>query len=934
MNTAVPTPGAATEKDVIAGDDFFCAQVSEHTEALALAARLIEDCSHFAEGVRLLVSDSPLATPVTEVTGERLVASISPEKMLLASGVVEFIRRLGSEVRGGDYFLTTMVTEISALSPFTHLGKQLEVLQSLRDRGCRPVDLPADQDSAYTALLELSKELNISLEYLLGNLDKAILLFETLGVRDTTLNLSGLFHNYQSGFLDTVLDGSRSVVAAEILGRAKQLEANGFTACIFDQGKFNKKLSDIDIDALDRVSEETEQRYDVAPEEFLRFIDVCLSKQERKLEQAPALALRELLACFKFTELEREVVARPAVVKQDDPLRWRETELGRALVCLRHNLNWLAVSIGIKAAGDLAAYSRDDEILSRIEELQELAGGYQITIPSGRSGAVAEPRFSELSEDDLVFDLYCLAVLEKKGFSEVLDAAISTLQVIRTLENREPIVDLSALIRARLAGESYVTLLGTQGLILRNAPIVMALEDLRALSDKVKLTVQCADNSVKPVADISVEEFRRAIILMGRHTRMPHSPERILAVISDRVVPEIRALPAKVIAPTGHDLNRIVDLAVDGVPPRYPLRRPWTKLNLDPMITHGSCLQPGIRNCLGCPVNSLYGLVMKSALACGYGEVITYEATGCFEVYSGIWPYTGKTQPSVHGVFGGVASEMLGGLAAKRARARYAGKPQRVNGDAAKILHLGWAGDGATFDIGFGNVSGLFSRLQKLSKDELDDQLHQRALYVCYDNEGYQNTGNQYSAATSPGGNTTTNPQGKNQPIGNDMRKKPIVEIVAEHGVPLAARMNIHRQEHLTRVVARALEDGDRGSFVHFLQPCTTGWKFAADSLTYDLSYLSEEGGLFTPVTIEEGVAYLEIYPTARDPGDSFLELQARFRHLLGAGSSAKEHVERVMDYHRQEWERTLRLTGYDGEIAQADRFGYLEEEHRMPRVC
>ena len=388
------------------------------------------------------------------------------------------------------------------------------------------------------------------------------------------------------------------------------------------------------------------------------------------------------------------------------------------------------------------------------------------------------------------------------------------------------------------------------------------------------------------------------------------------------------------IAPTGHDLNRIVDLAVDGVPPRYPLRRPWTKLNLDPMITHGSCLQPGIRNCLGCPVNSLYGLVMKSALACGYGEVITYEATGCFEVYSGIWPYTGKTQPSVHGVFGGVASEMLGGLAAKRARARYAGKPQRVNGDAAKILHLGWAGDGATFDIGFGNVSGLFSRLQKLSKDELDDQLHQRALYVCYDNEGYQNTGNQYSAATSPGGNTTTNPQGKNQPIGNDMRKKPIVEIVAEHGVPLAARMNIHRQEHLTRVVARALEDGDRGSFVHFLQPCTTGWKFAADSLTYDLSYLSEEGGLFTPVTIEEGVAYLEIYPTARDPGDSFLELQARFRHLLGAGSSAKEHVERVMDYHRQEWERTLRLTGYDGEIAQADRFGYLEEEHRMPRVC
>ena len=54
--------------------------------------------------------------------------------------------------------------------------------------------------------------------------------------------------------------------------------------------------------------------------------------------------------------------------------------------------------------------------------------------------------------------------------------------------------------------------------------------------------------------------------------------------------------------------------------------------------------------------------------------------------------------------------------------------------------------------------------------------------------------------------------------MGNDMKKKPIVEIIADHGVPFSARLNIHRQEHITRVIARALEDGDRGSFVHFLQ--------------------------------------------------------------------------------------------------------------------
>ncbi len=904
--------------------------------SLALAEQIIEDCRRFTDGVRLLVSDRPLATPVDELTAERLLSYLVPEKILLASGVAEFMRRMGSELRRGDYFLTALVEDMDALPAFTHLDRQLEALQRLASKGCRFVDLPDDPASAYSALLELSKELNISLEYLLGNLNKVILLTGATGIRDLMLNLSGLYHNFQSGFLELELSGASAIGSSELLRRATKLETCGITACMFDRGKFNKKLSGTDANGLDQVIEEAEQQYCVEPGEFRRFIDLCLSAEEDRVARAPALSMRELLACFKFSEDERDIVALPAVVKQDDPLRWRETELGKALVCLRDSLNWLAVSIGIKAAGNLEAFTQDETYRTRVEQLRELAGGYQITVPCGREGVVIERTVSDLSIEDILFNLYCLAVLEKRGLTEVLDTAISILEVIRTLENHDPIVDLGALTSARLAGESYATLLGTQGLILRNAPIVSALEELWALSGKVELTVQCAEGTVKRVQDTSVEEFRRAVILMGRRTRVPHSPERILAVITDLVVPEIRALPAKVIERGSHDLGRIVDLSVDGVPARYPLRRPWRKIDLDPMISLGCGLEPGLRNCLGCPVNALYGTVTKTAQVCGFEDIITYEATGCFEVYSGIWPYTGKTQPSVHGVFGGVPSEMLGGLAAKRARARYARKQNGgvcANSNGGKVLHLGWGGDGATFDIGFGNLSGLFSRLQKLDTDELEADLHQRAMYVCYDNEGYQNTGNQYSAATAPGGNTTTNPQGKDQPFGNDMRKKPIVEIVAEHGVPLAARMNIHRQEHMTRVVARALQDGDRGSFLHFLQPCTTGWKFTSDSLTYDLSHLSEEGGLFTPVTIEEGIAYLEIYPTARDPGDSFLKLQARFKHLLGAGSSAKEHIEKVMDYYRQEWQRTLRLTGYDREIPRADRLGYLEEEHRMPRV-
>ena len=75
------------------------------------------------------------------------------------------------------------------------------------------------------------------------------------------------------------------------------------------------------------------------------------------------------------------------------------------------------------------------------------------------------------------------------------------------------------------------------------------------------------------------------------------------------------------------------------------------------------------------------------------------------------------------------------------------------------------------------------------------------------------------------------------------------------------------------------------------------------------------------------------MYPTPRNPGDSFLKLQARFKHLLGGGAVEKKQVQRVLDYYAAEWLRNVRLGGFEGEIPYADRLAYLEEEHRKPRV-
>jgi|GEM_PF-205005 len=915
-------------------NEFFCSSADDRELAETRAKKLIEKCSALPSGVNLLISEQPLATSVAELDVERFMGLVPADKYHVVRIIIEIAHLLNVEIRPDNYLVDNIIKELDKLPAFTTFKEEYyQILDVLKKSGLKLKDMPDSTEQTHKMLLELSKKSSIAPEYLIGNFNKVALLCRLFGVRDRTLNISSQYHNYFYGSEDVVLISEISTPVPNLLKRATQLSKNGVRITLFNKGKFNQKMTELSEEKLQELLNEHDENYDVEEGTFAHFISSILHNEEQRLKKTPDLSLNELIKAVKFSSREREaVVFSSASAQMGEPHSWKESELGQALMKMRNNLNWLTVSIGIEAAGDLEQNHKNELLQTQVRNLQKLAGSYVITLSTGQTGVLSERRISEITPEELLFDLYCLAVLEKYQMKEVVKTATAILTLICQLENRDPAIDLDILIKARLNGEPYVSLLGTQGLIMRNTPLINALDALRSLKNKVSLSIETRDNKQVPITEIPIEAFRQSILLMGRCLQSRPEPERILGIINERIVPEITKLPVQVIAKGEHKLEWIVELAMAGIPARYPLRRPWKKLDLGPSVSHGSYLEPGTRNCLGCPVNNLYGLVMKSALGADYEEIITYEATGCFEVYSGIWPYTGKKTPSIHGVFGGVPSEMLGGYAAKRARTRYELK-KGVTPSSQKTLHLGWGGDGATFDIGFGNLSGLFSRLQKITKDELEGDLHQRALYVCYDNEGYQNTGNQYSAASAPGGHTTTNPRGEAQTIGNDLCKKPIAEIVTDHGVSFVARLNIHRQEHITRVISRALEDGDKGGFIHFLQPCTTGWKFASDHLTYDLSHLSEEGGLFSPVTFEYGTPYLEIYPTPRNPGKSFLQMQARFRHLLGGGNIAKQNMCLVTEYYQNEWDRNLKLTGFDGEIPQADRFEYLEDEHRMPKI-
>ncbi|MBI1748793.1 MAG: hypothetical protein HYR55_19735 [Acidobacteria bacterium] len=915
---------------------FFYSPVATRAAAQPVAQAILDKNLDLPKGVCLFLTDGPLPAKVGNLSADKLADLIPLEKINLAQDIVNAIHYLGAEVGEGDYYLLTIMEEISHLPPLTRFSRlHFEALDGLRKKGVRFSDLPATLDEARDGLIEWSQQrVRVAIEYLLGNLEKTIKLLRLLGVRKKTINVSSLFHNFLSGFFEVDLSTAEPMDTLQILARAAALREQGVIYEIYRRSEFNCALADLSPGELESALLETSDSYGISEEIFRKFMAMNFSTEARRLAATPEISIEKLMTFFRFSERDAQIVAVPTAPDLEDPRRWKETELGKACRALSRGIDWSEFSAGIRAAGDIEAHRRNRGLRAQVGQVKQLAEGFLVTLPALNGEKPGAEGIHELSEDDLLVRLYGVAVLEKRNLEEVLGTAISSLNLIRQLENREASVALYELLSARLKGESLVAVLGAQGIVLRNSPIAMAMEKLKELSYKVSFTLAVDGGRQLPLTSAGIDDFRRGVLLMSRKSSARHSPEQVLTSIMDRIVPEIAFLPALVIDQTqSHDLGRIVELALAGIPPRYPLRRPWERIDSDRLALLGSGLEPGIRNCLGCPVNVLYGHVVKTALAMGFLDIITYEATGCFEVYSGIYPYTGKKIPTLHGVFGAAPSEMLGGLAARRARLRYALKSAQKNGQPDHVLHLGWGGDGGTFDIGFGNLSGLFSRLQRIMGDELDQHLTQRALYVCYDNEGYQNTGNQYSAATSPGGNTTTYPQGAARPAGSDLRKKPIVEIIADHGVSLSARLGIHRPEHISRVVSRALADGDRGAFIHFLQPCTTGWKFTADNIAYDLAWLAEAGGLFTPVTIEHGVAYMEVYPTGRNPERAFMEMQARFKHLLSSGPVAKNYLDRVMGYYRTEWERVLRLTGFAGEIRGAHRLAYLEPEHRRPKI-
>ncbi|MBU2572151.1 MAG: pyruvate synthase [Gammaproteobacteria bacterium] len=168
------------------------------------------------------------------------------------------------------------------------------------------------------------------------------------------------------------------------------------------------------------------------------------------------------------------------------------------------------------------------------------------------------------------------------------------------------------------------------------------------------------------------------------------------------------------------------------------------------------------------------------------------------------------------------------------------------------------SGDGSAYGMGVSATSGAIDR-------GLD------FLYICYDNEGYGNTGQQFSA----GAKTSTS----KGPRGYPGYKKDLFALWAANKPAYVATVIGAEPLDLARKIEKATQlKGSR--LIIALSPCPTGWDFDPKEST-EIGRLAVKTGVWPLKEYQDGrVSHTKI-PKERLPVEDYLKVQGRFAHLF-----------------------------------------------------
>ena len=263
-------------------------------------------------------------------------------------------------------------------------------------------------------------------------------------------------------------------------------------------------------------------------------------------------------------------------------------------------------------------------------------------------------------------------------------------------------------------------------------------------------------------------------------------------------------------------------------------------------------LGTGTPMCAGCggleALHEIYDVLGEKTVFVNAAGCMTLLATYPFTPFRGSWLYTAMASAPAGAQGIRDALDIL--LESKRIK-----KEEDLD-----VVVL--TGDGSAYGMGLSATSGAMER-------DLD------FIYICYDNEGYGNTGQQYSGATPHAAKTATS-KGAHGFAGY---KKDLFSIWAAHKPAYVATVIGAEPLDLARKIEKARSmKGPR--MITALSPCPTGWDFDP-SLSADIGKLAVQTGVWPLKEYVDGKVQHTKLPHPRKPIEEYLIKQGRFRHLF-----------------------------------------------------
>jgi len=271
-------------------------------------------------------------------------------------------------------------------------------------------------------------------------------------------------------------------------------------------------------------------------------------------------------------------------------------------------------------------------------------------------------------------------------------------------------------------------------------------------------------------------------------------------------------------------------------------------------LPRSHALSPGTAMCAGCggleALHEVLDVLGRKTVVVNAAGCMTLLANYPYTPFHGSWLYTSMASAPAG------AQGVRDALDILRDRGRLA-----ADDDLTAVV---LTGDGSAYGMGLSATSAAIER-------GLD------FIYLCYDNEGYGNTGQQSSGATPHGAKTATS-GGTQGYVGE---KKDLFAVWAAHKPSYVATVIGADPLDLARKVQRAAAlKGPR--LILALAPCPTGWDFDP-SETVEIGRLAVKSGIWPLKEYVDGRIEHTRVPRPRVPVEEYLTRQGRFRHLFEA---------------------------------------------------